>query len=208
MHRCSPALQEMLGCGTFGQVVSCWSDDFRRAVAVKVIKNQVGAGQCTWFRFRWSLSHRHMSESDRSDSLGRAQQGRLRRENGPKRSKTVRKLQSSKKYTSVRPRGQPRQSDNTRSTQNKDVHWCWVSPESRTNASAATVCMPSLPLQLLPHAAAACVPCRSCHLCVLVSSDRGHHLRRTSLMSPQQLVRRLLPFAAHTHPGVGGRAVA
>jgi dual specificity protein kinase YAK1 len=26
--------------GTFGQVVSCWSDDFGKAVAVKVIKNQ------------------------------------------------------------------------------------------------------------------------------------------------------------------------
>ncbi len=29
-----------LAQGTFGQVVSCWSDDFGKAVAVKVIKNQ------------------------------------------------------------------------------------------------------------------------------------------------------------------------
>ena len=31
--------QEMLGQGTFGQVVACWSDDFNKTVAVKVRGN-------------------------------------------------------------------------------------------------------------------------------------------------------------------------
>ena len=33
-------MQEMLGQGTFGQVVSCWSDELRKSVAIKIIKNQ------------------------------------------------------------------------------------------------------------------------------------------------------------------------
>ncbi len=34
------AVQEMLGQGTFGQVVSCWCEELGASVAVKVIKNQ------------------------------------------------------------------------------------------------------------------------------------------------------------------------
>eukprot|EP00798_Chlamydomonas_sp_ICE-L_P017976 gene17976-24382_t len=33
-------IREMLGCGTFGQVASCWCEELQKVVAVKVIKNQ------------------------------------------------------------------------------------------------------------------------------------------------------------------------
>ena len=37
---CRYHVKEMLGQGTFGQVVKCYWDDTKEAVALKVIKNQ------------------------------------------------------------------------------------------------------------------------------------------------------------------------